>query len=45
MAENEKLTRVEVRPDGLVSLEGKIGWAVIGPGEVVAVVWSDDPGK
>jgi hypothetical protein len=42
-AENKKLTGVEVRPDGLVHLERETGWAVIDPGEVVAVVWNGDP--
>ncbi len=41
-AENKKLTGVEVRPDGLVLLERGTGWAVIDPGEVVAVVWNSD---
>jgi len=41
--ENEKLTGVEVRPDGLVRLERETGWAVIDPGEVVAVVWDSEP--
>jgi len=41
-AENRKLTGVEVRPDGLVRLERQTGWAVIDPGEVVAVVWNSD---
>ena len=41
-AENRKLTGVEVRPDGLVRLERGTGWAVIDPGEVVAVVWNSD---
>jgi hypothetical protein len=40
---NEKLTGVEVRPDGLVRLERETGWAVIDPGEVVAVVWDSEP--
>jgi hypothetical protein len=40
--ENKKLTSVEVRPDGLVRLERETGWAVIDPGEVVAVVWNSD---
>ena len=40
--ENNKLTGVEVRPDGLVRLERETGWAVIDPGEVVAVVWDGD---
>jgi hypothetical protein len=40
--ETKKLTGVEVRPDGLVRLEREAGWAVIDPGEVVAVVWSSD---
>jgi hypothetical protein len=41
--ENEKLTGVEVRPDGLVHLERETGWAVIEPDEVVAVVWDSEP--
>jgi hypothetical protein len=41
-AENRKLTGVEVRTDGLVRLERETGWAVIDPGEVVAVVWNSD---
>jgi hypothetical protein len=41
--ENAKLTGVEVRPDGLVRLERETGWAVIDPGEVVAVVWDSEP--
>ena len=39
---NKKLTGVEVRADGLVYLERETGWAVIDPGEVVAVVWDGD---
>jgi len=39
----EKLTGVEVRPDGLVHLERETGWAVIDPGEVVALVWDSEP--
>jgi hypothetical protein len=41
--ENKKLTGVEVRPDGLVRLERETGWAVIDPGQVVAVVWDGEP--
>ena len=41
--EHEKLTSVEVRPDGLVRLERATGWAVIDPGDVVAVVWDSEP--
>ena len=41
--ENEKLTGVEVRPDGLVRLERETGWAVIDPTEVAAVVWDSEP--
>jgi hypothetical protein len=41
--ENEKLTGVEVRPDGLLHLERETGWAVIDPDEVVAVVWDSEP--
>jgi hypothetical protein len=42
MNENKKLTSVEVRPDGLVQLERETGWAVVDPGNVAAVVWTDD---
>ena len=42
VAEHKKLTGVEVRPDGMVRLERETGWAVIDPGEVVAVVWNGD---
>jgi hypothetical protein len=42
VAENKKLTSVEVRPDGLIQLKRQSGWAVIDPNEVVAVVWNDD---
>jgi hypothetical protein len=41
--ENDKLTGVEVRPDGLVRVERENGWAVVDPGEVVAVVWDSEP--
>ena len=41
-AENRKLTGVELRADGLIRLEREIGWAVIDPREVVAVVWRGD---
>ena len=41
--ENKKLTSVEVRPDGLVRLERETGWAVVDPGQVVAVVWDGEP--
>jgi hypothetical protein len=39
---SKSLIDVEVRADGLVRLERKTGWAVIDPGEVIAVVWSGD---
>ena len=42
VAENKRLTGVEVRPDGLVELKRQTGWAVIDPDDVVAVVWNDD---
>jgi hypothetical protein len=42
MAENKKLTGVEVRQDGLVRIERRTGWAVIDPDEIVAVIWTDD---
>ena len=38
----KRLTGVELRPDGLLSLERETGWAVIDPAEVVAVVWNGD---
>jgi hypothetical protein len=41
--ENEKLTGVEVRPDGLVRVERETGWAVVDPVDVVAVVWDSEP--
>ena len=41
--ENAKLTGVEVRSDGLVRLERETGWAVIDPGEIVAVAWDSEP--
>ena len=41
-AEHKKLTGVEIRPDGLIRLERETGWAVIDPGEVVAVVWNGE---
>jgi hypothetical protein len=41
--EHEKLTGVEVRPDGLVRLERETGWAVIDPSDIVAVVWKSEP--
>jgi len=40
---NKRLTGVELRPDGLLSLERETGWAVIEPGAVVAVVWDSEP--
>ncbi len=41
---DNKLTGVEVRPDGLVRLERESGWTVIDPGEVMAVAWNGDAG-
>jgi spore germination protein GerM len=43
LAENKKLTGVEVRADGLVRIERETGWAVIDPDGVEAVVWNGDP--
>jgi hypothetical protein len=40
--DNNKLTDVAVRPDGLVLLERSTGWTVIDPDEVVAVGWNSD---
>jgi hypothetical protein len=42
---NNKLTGVEVRPDGLVRLERETGWTVLDPGEVIAVGWNGDTGQ
>ena len=42
VAENKKLTGVELRPDGLIELKRETGWAVLDPSEVVAMVWNDD---
>ena len=42
VAENRRLTGVEVRPDGLIEPKRQTGWAVIDPDDVVAVVWNDD---
>jgi hypothetical protein len=41
----EKLTGVEVRPDCLIRLERETGWAVIDPGEVMAVVFPAMTGR
>ena len=41
--ENEKLTGVQVRPDGLVRVERETGWAVVDPGDIAAVVWDSEP--
>jgi hypothetical protein len=41
--ENKKLTGVELRSDGLLRLERETGWAVLDPGQVVAVVWDSEP--
>jgi len=38
----ERFRNIEIRQDGLIRLERETGWAVIDPGEVVAVVWNDD---
>ncbi len=40
--DDNKLTGVEVRPDGMIRLERAIGWTVIDPAEVVAVGWNGD---
>ena len=40
--ENNTLTGVDVRPDGLIRLERATGWTVIDPGEIVAVSWNGD---
>ena len=41
--ESNKLTGVELRPDGLVRLDRDAGWTVLDPAEVVAVGWNGDP--
>jgi hypothetical protein len=43
VAERNKLTSVEVRPDGLIHVERETGWTVIDPDEVVIVAWSENP--
>ncbi len=40
---SKKLTGVELRPDGLLSLERETGWAVIDPAGVVVVAWDSEP--
>lgn len=42
-SENQKLTGVELRPDGLLRLERDTGWAIIDPDGVVAVAWDSEP--
>lgn len=42
--ENNKLTGVDLRPDGMVRLERESGWTVFDPGEVVAVGWNGEIG-
>jgi hypothetical protein len=39
---NKKLTGVEIRPDGLIRLDRESGWALLEPGEIVAVVWNGE---
>jgi hypothetical protein len=41
-AENKKLTGVEIQTDGLIRLERESGWAVLDPGEIVALVWNGE---
>lgn len=43
VAEHNKLTSVEVRPDGLIHIERETGWTVVDPDDVVAVAWSENP--
>jgi hypothetical protein len=38
--DSNKLTSVELRPDGLVRLEREAGWTVIDAAEIVAVGWN-----
>lgn len=40
--ESNKLTSVELRPDGLVRLDRDAGWTVLDPADVVAVAWNGD---
>jgi hypothetical protein len=42
--ENNKLTGVDLRPDGMVRLERESGWTVFDPAEVVAVGWNGEIG-
>ncbi len=41
--ESNKLTGVELSPDGSVRLERDNGWTVLDPREIVAVSWSGQP--
>jgi hypothetical protein len=41
--ESNKLTGVELRPDGLVRLDRDAGWIVLDPAEVMTVGWNGDP--
>ena len=41
-ATGNKLTDVQLRPDGMVLVERATGWTVIDPAEVVAVAWNGD---
>jgi hypothetical protein len=43
-ASDNKLTGVEIRPDGMVHLERETGWAVLDPSEVMAVGWNGETG-
>ena len=40
--ESNKLTGVEVTPDGLVRLERATGWTVIDPRGIIAVGWNSE---
>ena len=41
--ESDKLTGVELSPDGMVRLERENGWLMIDPPEIVADSWNGQP--
>ncbi|HEX6520218.1 MAG TPA: hypothetical protein VF070_09430 [Streptosporangiaceae bacterium] len=41
-SDTNKLTSVELRPDGLLRIERETGWTVLDPVEVVAIAWNGD---
>jgi hypothetical protein len=41
-SDTNKLTAVELRPDGLLRIERETGWTVIDPADIMAVAWNGD---